>query len=85
MDRSYGYNVGDHHGDHLQCLRGRHSLRGRRSRIRLPDDLGRVAGVNHEVTDNLLGLVRYQGGLFGAETDASTAARALRAYAGALV
>lgn len=44
-----------------------------------------VAGVNHTVTENLLGLVRYQGGLFGAETDASTAARALRAYAGALV
>ena len=44
-----------------------------------------VAGVNPQVTDNLLGLVRYQGGLFGAETDAATASRALRAYQGALV
>ena len=44
-----------------------------------------VAGVNSQVTDNLLGLVRYQGGLFGAETDAATASRALRAYQGALV
>ena len=44
-----------------------------------------VAGVNSQVTENLLGLVRYQGGLFGAETDAATASRALRAYAGALV
>ncbi len=43
-----------------------------------------VAGVNPEVTENLLGLVRYQGGLFGAETDAATVSRSLREYSGAL-
>ena len=44
-----------------------------------------VAGVNELVTENLLGLVRYQGGLFGAETPAATAAETLRTFAGALV
>jgi nicotinamidase-related amidase len=40
-----------------------------------------IAGVNTAVTENLLGLVRYQGGLFGAETPAATAARSLREFA----
>jgi hypothetical protein len=32
------------------------------------------------VTENLLGLVRYQGGLFGAETSAAAATRSLRTF-----
>ena len=44
-----------------------------------------VAGVNAAVTENLLGLVKYQGGLFGTAASAATAANSLRAYASALV
>jgi nicotinamidase-related amidase len=39
-----------------------------------------IAGVNTTVTENLLGLVRYQGGLFGAETSAAAATRSLRTF-----
>lgn len=42
-----------------------------------------VAGVTESVTEALLNLVRYQGGLFGAETTAAVAEAALRAFAGA--
>jgi nicotinamidase-related amidase len=40
-----------------------------------------IAGVTESVTENLLTLVRYQGGLFGAETKAASAERSLRSFA----
>lgn len=42
-----------------------------------------VAGVTESVTENLVGLVRYQGGLFGAETTAAAAEQSLRSFAAA--
>lgn len=41
-----------------------------------------VAGVTESVTEALLNLVRYQGGLFGAETTAAVAEASLWAFAG---
>ena len=44
-----------------------------------------VAGVNAAVTEKLLNQVRYQGGLFGAETSVAAATDSLREFAAAMV